>query len=86
MVQGINKSLTWLFTFSLNLALKHLKIPNRPNCKYQTNDIIRALTYLNLQNNYANNGLKRLTKNYKEPTTTTTNNQQKRKTNNKKTN
>jgi putative transposase len=52
----------WLFTFSLNLAQKHLQIPTRYNAKYQSKDIIRFLTYLSLQNNYAHSGLRRLTK------------------------
>jgi putative transposase len=52
----------WLFTFSLTLAQKHLKIPTRYNCKYQQKDILRALTYLSLQNTYANSGLRQLTK------------------------
>ena len=52
----------WLFTFSINLAQKHFKIPTRYNCTYTPKDILRALTFLSLQSDYAEGGLKRLTK------------------------
>jgi hypothetical protein len=52
----------WLFTFSINLSQKHLKIPTRYNCTYKPPDILRALTFLSLQSDYAEGGLKRLTK------------------------
>ncbi len=52
----------WLFTFSLNLAQKTLEIPTRYNCTYQQRDILRALTFLSLEAEYAEGGLKNLTK------------------------
>ena len=52
----------WLFTFSLNLAQKTLEIPTRYNCTYQPRDILWALTYLSLEAEYAEGGLKNLTK------------------------
>jgi hypothetical protein len=52
----------WLFTFSINLALKHIQIPTRYNCTYQAKDILRALTYICLESTYANGGMGRLTR------------------------
>jgi len=62
MAHGISRSLLWLFTFSQTLAQKHLQFPTHYNAKYQSKDLIRFLTYLSLQNNYAHSGLRRLTK------------------------
>jgi hypothetical protein len=52
----------WLFTFSINLAQKNLKIPTRYNSIYTQKDMLRALTFLSLESEYAEGGLKRLTK------------------------
>jgi hypothetical protein len=52
----------WLFSFSLNLAQKTFKIPTRYNCTYKPTDILRALTFISLETDYAEGGLKRLTK------------------------
>ena len=52
----------WLFTFSMNLAQKHFEIPTRYNCTYKPRDILRALTFLSLETDYAEGGLKRLTR------------------------
>ena len=52
----------WLFTFSLNLAQKTFEIPTRYNCIYKPRDILRALTFLSLETDYAEGGLKRLSK------------------------
>lgn len=62
MAHDVTRSFMWLFTFSINLALKHLQIPTHYNCKYQPKDVIRALTYLSLQSDYAHGGLGRLTR------------------------
>ena len=61
MAHDVSRALMRLFTFSINLSLKHFKIPTYYNCKYQQRDIIRALTYLCLKSDYAHGGLKRLT-------------------------
>jgi len=52
----------WLFTFSLNVAQKTFEIPTRYNCTYKPRDILRALTFLSLEAEYAEGGLKRLSK------------------------
>lgn len=52
----------WLFTFSMNLAQKHFEVPTRYNCTYKPRDILRALTFLSLETDYAEGGLKRLTR------------------------
>jgi hypothetical protein len=62
MAHDVSRTFMWLFTFSINLAQKHFKIPTRYNCTYTPKDILRALTFLSLQSDYAEGGLKRLTK------------------------
>ena len=62
MAHDVSRTFIWLFTFSINLALKHLKIPTRYNCTYEASDILRALTFLSLEADYAEGGLGRLTK------------------------
>ena len=62
MAHDVSRTFMWLFTFSINLSQKHFKIPTRCNCTYKPKDILRALTFLSLQSDYAEGGLKRLTK------------------------
>ncbi|MBM4401235.1 MAG: transposase, partial [Crenarchaeota archaeon] len=62
MVHDVSRALRWLFTFSLNLTQKTFVIPTRYNCTYKARDILRALTFLSLESDYAEGGLKRLTK------------------------
>ena len=62
MAHDVSRTFMWLFTFSINLAQKHFKIPTRYNCTYTPKDILRALTFLSLQSDYAEGCLKRLTK------------------------
>ena len=62
MAHDVSRALMWLFTFSLNLAQKTLKIPTRYNCTYKPRDILRALTFLSLEAEYAEGGLKNLSK------------------------
>ena len=62
MAHDVSRALMWLFTFSLNLAQKTLNIPTRYNCTYTQRDILRALTFFSLETDYAEGGLKRLTK------------------------
>lgn len=52
----------WLFTFSINLAQKTFEIPTRYNSVYTQKDILKAITFLSLECEYAEGGLKRLTK------------------------
>lgn len=56
-VHGISRAAFWVFTFSLTLALRNLIIPNRYNCVYSERDIVKALTYLSLEAEYAEGGL-----------------------------
>ncbi len=62
MAHDVSRALMWLFTFSLNLAQKTFEIPTRYNCTYKPRDILRALTFLSLEAEYAEGGLKRLSK------------------------
>ena len=62
MVHGIGRAALWVFTFSLKLALKGLEIPTRYNCVYTKRDIVKALTYLSLEAEYAEGGLDALRK------------------------
>lgn len=62
MVHDVTRTLMWLFTFSLNLTQKYVKIPTRYNCTYKPREILRALTFLSLETEYAEGGLKRLSK------------------------
>src|SRR5450759_3544072 len=62
MVHDVSRAFMWLFTFSLNLAQKTFEIPTRYNCTYKPRDILRALTFLSLEAEYAEGGLKRLSK------------------------
>ena len=62
MVHNVSRALRWLFTFSLNVAQKTFVIPTRYNCTYKARDILRALTFLSLESDYAESGLRRLTK------------------------
>ena len=62
MVHDVSRALMWLFTFSLNLAQKTFEIPTRYNCTYKPRDILRALTFISLEAEYAEGGLKRLSK------------------------
>lgn len=62
MAHDVSRTFIWLFTFSVNLALKHLEIPTRYNCTYKLRDVLRALTFISLEADYAEGGLKRLTK------------------------
>ena len=62
MAHDVSKALMWLFTFSINIAQKNLKIPTRYNSIYTQKDVLKALTFLSLESEYAKGGLKRLTK------------------------
>ncbi|MBE3102549.1 MAG: transposase [Firmicutes bacterium] len=62
MIHDVSRTFMWLFTFSINLAQKHFEIPTRYNCTYTQKDILRALTFLSLEREYAQDGLKRLTR------------------------
>ncbi|MBE3141899.1 MAG: transposase [Thermoplasmata archaeon] len=62
MAHDVSRALMWLFTFSINIAQKNLKIPTRYNSIYTQKDVLRALTFLSLESEYAKGGLKRLTK------------------------
>jgi hypothetical protein len=62
MVHDVSRALMWLFTFSINIAQKNLEIPTRYNSIYTQKDVLRALTFLSLEREYAEGGLKRLTK------------------------
>jgi len=62
MVHGIGRAVFWLFSFSLNLASKTFTIPTRHNCLYRGRDLLKALTYLSLDSEYAEGGLKALAK------------------------
>ncbi len=62
MAHDVTRSFMWLFTFSITLAFKHFKIPTHYNCKYQPKDILRALTFISLEGDYANGGISRLRK------------------------
>jgi hypothetical protein len=62
MVHDVSRALMWLFTFSLNVAQKTFEIPTRYNCTYKPRDILRALTFLSLEAEYAEGGLKKLSK------------------------
>jgi len=62
MAHDVSRALLWLFTFSINLSQKTLEIPSRYNCTYTQKDILRALTFLSLEREYAQDGLKRLTR------------------------
>ena len=57
MVHGINRASSWVFTFSLKLALKVFVVPTRYNCVYSRRDVLRSLTYLSLECEYAEGGL-----------------------------
>jgi len=57
MVHGISRSASWVFTFSLKMALKVFVIPARYNCVYSRRDVLRSLTYLSLEAEYAEGGL-----------------------------
>jgi len=61
-VHGISRAALWVFTFSLNLALSHLHVPTRYNCVYTGRDIVKSLTYLSLETEYAEGGLDALRK------------------------
>jgi hypothetical protein len=61
MVHDVSRALMWLFTFSINMAQKNLEIPTRYNSIYTQKDVLRALTFLSLEREYAEGGLKRLT-------------------------
>lgn len=56
-VHGISRATLWVFTFSLNLALSHFHVPTRYNCVYTGRDIVKSLTYLSLETEYAEGGL-----------------------------
>lgn len=60
MIHGISRAVFWVFTFSLKLASKGLLIPTRYNCVYTGRDILKALTYLSLEAEYAEGGLEAL--------------------------
>lgn len=77
MAHDVNRALMWLFTFSINIAQKTLQIPTRYNCIYSQKDIIRALTFISLQSEYAHDGLKRLTKKLKRANKTSKSNKHK---------
>lgn len=62
MVHGISRAFIWLFTFSVNLASKTLRFPTRYNCLYGEKDLLKALTYLSLEAEYAEGGLEALTR------------------------
>ena len=62
MAHDVSRALMWLFTFSINIAQKNLEIPTRYNSIYTQKDVLRALTFLSLESEYAEGGLKRLTK------------------------
>ena len=57
MVHGISRAALWVFTFSLKMALKVFVIPTRYNCVYSANDVLKSLTYLSLEAEYAEGGL-----------------------------
>jgi len=61
-VHGISRAALWVFTFSLNLALSHLHVPTRYNCVYTGRDIVKSLTHLSLETEYAEGGLDALRK------------------------
>lgn len=62
MVHGISRAVFWLFSFSLNLASKTFTIPTRYNCIYKGRELLKALTYLSLETEYAEGGLEALEK------------------------
>ena len=62
MAHDVSRALMWLFTFSIKLAQKTFEIPIRYNCIYSQKDILRAVTFLSLECEYAEGGLKRLSK------------------------
>ena len=57
MVHGISRAASWVFTFSLKMALKVFVIPSKYNCVYSRKDVLRSLTYLSLKSEYAEGGL-----------------------------
>jgi hypothetical protein len=61
-VHGIGRAALWVFTFSLNLALRRFVVPTRYNCVYTGRDIVKSLTYLSLEAEYAEGGLDALRK------------------------
>ena len=61
-VHGISRAASWVFTFSLKLALSHFHVPTRYNCTYTERDIIHSMTYLSLETEYAEGGLAHLNK------------------------
>jgi hypothetical protein len=61
-VHGISRAALWIFTFSLNLALSHFHEPTKYNCVYTGRDVVKSLTYLSLEAEYAEGGLDALRK------------------------
>ena len=57
MVHGISRAASWVFTFSLKMALKVFVIPSKYNCVYSRKDVLRSLMYLSLKSEYAEGGL-----------------------------
>jgi len=56
-VHGISRAALWVYGFSLKMALKVFVIPTRYNCVYSRKDVLRSLTYLSLESEYAEGGL-----------------------------
>jgi hypothetical protein len=65
MAHDVSRALMWLFSFSLNLAQKTFEIPTRYNCTYTQRDILNALTFLSLESEYAEGGLKKQSKRFR---------------------
>ncbi|MBS7615120.1 hypothetical protein KEJ18_05255 [Candidatus Bathyarchaeota archaeon] len=57
MVHGISRAALRVFTFSLKMALKVFVIPAGYNCVYSRKDVLKSLTYLSLEAEYAEGGL-----------------------------
>jgi hypothetical protein len=61
-VHGISRSALRVFIFFLNIALSHFQVPTRYNCVYTGSDIVKPLTHLSLETEYAEGGLDALKK------------------------